>query len=72
MSELVPCPFCGGEGKLTYFGDGTGGQLVAVTCVYGCEAAGPSFYYDPGGRTQEQAESEAADAWNHREKEDEA
>ena len=57
MSELKPCPFCGEEARMVYFGDGTGGKLCAIKC-YACESCGPSH--------PEEEQQEAQEAWNLR------
>lgn len=61
MSEtlkLLPCPFCGGDGKMGYVRDGQ-----RVHCRL-CFASGPSAFH---GRPEDQpAQDRAIAAWNTR------
>lgn len=52
MSELLPCPFCGGEAHITNF-EVFGGVRYVI-----CE--------DCGARMQKPTEQEAVTAWNTR------
>ena len=62
MSELKPCPFCGGDAVL----DGRSDD-VRVRCEVGCQAEGPTFYFHSEDYDAiEKAESDARDAWNRR------
>ena len=58
MSDLKPCPFCGGEARLTYSTDNH--RKPYVTCdtprCPGCNTY--QWHYN--------TESEAIEAWNHR------
>lgn len=55
MSELLPCPFCGGEAKILTAESMHGGNLYGVMCD--C-CAGRADVYD--------TEAEAIEAWNTR------
>lgn len=63
MSELKPCPFCGGEGKK----EGTiinGKNIVTIVCRE-CGATGP-FRVVNHPRVKDE-NNPAIEAWNHRE-----
>lgn len=55
MSELKPCPFCGGEAEMLTAESMHGGNLYGVMCDY---CAGRADVYD--------TEAEAIAAWNSR------
>ena len=55
MSELEPCPFCGGEAETLTAESMHGGNLYGVMCA---NCAGRSDVYD--------TEAEAIAAWNSR------
>ena len=62
MSELLPCPFCGG----TPVRDGRSDD-VRVRCEGGCKAVGQTFYFDSEDDDAiEKAEADAIAAWNRR------
>ena len=62
MSELLPCPFCGGDAVL----DGSSDD-VRVRCETGCQAIGRAFYFDSDDDDAiKKAESDAVEAWNRR------
>jgi len=62
MSDLKPCPFCGGSPVL----DGKSDD-VRVRCEDGCGALGQIFYFDgEDDEAIEQAVTAARDAWNRR------
>lgn len=68
MSELKPCPFCGGEAELNLSGDGDISYHVGwayVECFH-CDAVGPTFdnnkYCEESSKKCEQ---DAIDAWNN-------
>lgn len=66
--KLKPCPFCGGEGKLMYGGEGscTAKGKSFVRCEE-CGAMSQKFEVSPKYSSDELA----IRAWNRREQEDE-
>ena len=56
MSELKPCPFCGGEAKLDVHKFGALGDTFGIRCSE-CQAQTRGFY---------NTANEAAEAWNRR------
>jgi Lar family restriction alleviation protein len=62
MSDLKPCPFCGGSPVL----DGKSDD-VRVRCEDGCGAAGSVFYFGSEDyKAIESAETAAQESWNRR------
>lgn len=63
MSELKPCPFCGGEAELVteyFFSKGNYGSQVRCTQCHSW-GAGPKM-----DRSVERQQAKAAEAWNTR------
>ncbi len=58
MSELKPCPFCGGKAEYT-----TNGKAYWVTC-WGCGARSRITYFDG-----DKGKQIVTDAWNRRQNE---
>ena len=56
MSELKPCPFCGGEAKVFHYSSAILDEVWRVVCDSPFCAQGPDGY----------TEAEAVDAWNTR------
>ena len=68
MSELKPCPFCGGEAKVTKDRDCWGhGEFVLKVYVMckSCHSQGKPIY-DRDVWPENQMEVEAIEAWNRR------
>jgi len=65
--QLLPCPFCGGEPKVSERPDSNsenGGYMCFVACYCGGFSARAHQYGQ--GFTPRAARTKAADAWNHR------
>lgn len=60
MSELKPCPFCGGKAMIEQAKVRKGYETYIVCC--GCLVDMPTITYD----TQEEADKKAIKAWNRR------
>mgnify|MGYP003303110148 CR=1 FL=1 len=59
MSELKPCPFCGGEAKWYYHGTTEGGFVLCTKC----EASTNIFDEQ---HNEEDCKAVAFEAWNRR------
>lgn len=65
MSELKPCPFCGGEPSLiSFYNDRTVFPAAKVSCNNGSCKARPKVEFIDS--TFEEAEDTAIEAWNTR------
>lgn len=69
MSNLKPCPFCGGEAELCY-GPGLGtdscrGYTLLASCNE-CGAKSPSLWQEKKPESDDQSWKDAADEWNCR------
>ena len=62
---LKPCPFCGGEARVCWGGDGIEDTLVAVNC-YSCDSQGESIFSDGTDEPPEEIKQQAIAAWNRR------
>jgi len=66
MTELKPCPFCGGEAHLRDWEDGEGFRYQVI--CQECEGSSDEYYADSGQTIH--AEIDATDRWNTRPKEE--
>ena len=62
MSDLNPCPFCGGEAEFCTGKTSTGGDWYYLACSE-CEAMGPHVKYADHNIAVKEA---LAEAWNTR------
>ena len=62
--DLLPCPFCGGEAKLSSRAASDGGFIAFAVCYCGAFSARAHHY--GMGETAELAEAAAMTAWNRR------
>lgn len=56
MPELKPCPFCGGEARISHNMTGSDSWVICSSC----------YVYCPADTSREFTEAEAIDAWNTR------
>lgn len=64
MSDLLPCPFCGGEGRIF---TGQHNFADAQVCCLDCGMSGPDFDNDPQiGAFSDDPSADAAKHWNTR------
>ena len=64
-AQVLPCPFCGGEARVCWGGDGMGDTLTAVEC-YGCEARGETIFSPGIKEPLESIKNMAIARWNER------
>jgi len=62
MSDLKPCPFCGGEAELRLYNGGIGDPYSARGACLKCEAMGPQTYWIESKKFKEIA----VNKWNRR------
>ena len=68
MTDLKPCPFCGGEAEISYYATEQSNLPAGrfVECV-SCAATGPSFEIQGDAPDRDEyTQAEAAAAWNRR------
>ena len=68
MSDLLPCPFCGGDADLDFWwnenGDGGRGKVICIDC--GTEMAGSDHSRPITAAEKAASKSEAVAFWNRR------
>lgn len=70
MSNLKPCPFCGGEAELCYGPGAINGYRLFASCNE-CGAKSPGLWQEKKPEPDDQGWKGAADEWNHRPGEEE-